>query len=135
MEQKTQEDYLRVLYEIYEKLEDRESRVKSVELAKGLGISKPSTSEMVRKLAKEGLVKVEEYGPIFFTDKGLMEAKKITHTHRVIEVFLTKVLGFSSKSVEKETHLLEHAFSDESIRRLDKFLNNPKICPHGKRIH
>lgn len=135
MKQKSQEDYLRAMYLIYEKQIDKSLGIKSIDISKELKVSKPSVSEMVKNLAGKEYVKLKPYSNIFFTKKGLDEAKKITHNHRVIEVFLKKTLKHNLKKVHEEAHKLEHAFSDESIRRLDKFLKKPKVCPHGEAIH
>jgi len=135
MEQKTREDYLRALYEIYERLDDKKSGIKSVELAKKLGVSKPTASEVLKKLDEGGYLSAEPYSPIFLTHKGLREGKRLIHAHRVIEVFLAKVLKYSPRKVENETHKLEHAFSKESVEKLDEFLEHPTTCPHGEKIH
>ena len=135
MKQKSQEDYLRAMYLIYEKQIDNSLGIKSINISKELKVSKPSVSEMLRKLAKMGFIRSRPYSNIFLTGRGLKEAKKITHNHRVIEVFLSNVLKYNLRGVHEEAHKLEHAFSEESIKRLDKFLKNPKVCPHGERIH
>ena len=135
MKQKSQEDYLRAMYLIYEKQADKSLGIKSIDISKELNVSKPSVSEMIKKLAKMGFIRSKPYSNIFFTNNGLREARKITHNHRVIEVFLKEVLKYNLKGVHEEAHKLEHAFSQESIKRLDKFLKNPKVCPHGDVIH
>lgn len=141
MEEATIEDYLRALFLIYEKQNEEEKKqgIKSVDIANILEISKPSASEFLKKLAAEGLVIAEPYTPIQFTKKGLERAKEIIHTHRVIEVFLRDILNYDvskmDSTIEAEAHKLEHAFSLESIKRLDKFLKNPDKCPHGNDIH
>jgi len=134
MEKKSIEDYLRTMYYFYEKEEAKAKGIKSVDIAKELKVSKPSVSEMVGKLVKREFVKANPYSNISFTKKGLKEAKRVMHNHRVIEVFLRDVLKYDLSQVHEEAHRLEHAFSEESIKRLDKFLNNPKVSPLGKPI-
>ena len=114
MKQISIEDYLRTMYYLYEK--DKAKGIRSVDIAKELKISKPSVSEMVRKLAKKGLIRANPYSDIFFTDKGLKEAKIVMHNHRIIEVFLKDVLDYNLNKVHEEAHRLEHAFSEESIK-------------------
>jgi len=135
VKQKSAEDYLRTIYSLYEKEEDKGRGVKSVDVSKGLNISKPSVSEMLKKLSRRGLIEFEPYSNIFLTNRGMKGARRVMHNHRVIEVFLRKVLGYELSKVHEEAHKLEHAFSEESIKRLDRFLKNPKVCPHGKTIH
>ena len=137
MMEKSKEDYLRTIYSIYEHQEDKSLGIKSVDIAGKLQISKPSVSEMIKNLAKEGQIKVKPYSKIFFTKKGLNEAMRVMHNHRVIEVFLKKILKYSmgtdheKSRIHEEAHRLEHAFSDDSIKKLDEFLKNPKESPFG----
>ena len=128
------EDYLRTMYALYEKQGGKSKGIKSVDLAKELGISKPSVSSMIRKLTKLQYLKAKPYSKIHFTRKGLEKARLIMHNHRVIEVFLKDVLGYDISKVHQEAHRLEHAFSEGSIKRLDKFLGNPKRSPYGYSI-
>ncbi len=124
------EDYLRGLYILHEE----KGEIKSIDLANYLNVSKPSVSEMIKELNKEGLVSYKKYSKLKFTAKGIKIAQKITSKHRLIELFLKNILKLKSKSLHKEAHRLEHAFSDESIERIRKLLGNPKKDPHGKPI-
>jgi len=130
----SKEDYMRILYGLYEKLEDKSKGVKSIDVARELKISKPSVSAMMRKLMNRRFLKAKPYSKIFFTKKGLKEARRIMHNHRVIEVFLKNVLSYDTNKVHDEAHRLEHTFSEESIKRLDRFLNHPKQSPYGMNI-
>ena len=124
------EDYLRGLYI----LEEEKGEIKSIDLAHYLDVSKPSVSEMVQELNKEGLVSYKKYSKLRFTSKGRKIAQKLTSKHRLIELFLKNVLKIDSKNVHQEAHRLEHAFSDDSINKIKKLLGNPKKDPHGKPI-
>ena len=124
------EDYLRGLYI----LEEEKGEIKSIDLAKYLNVSKPSVSEMAKELNNEGLISYKKYSKLRFTIKGRKIAQKLTSKHRLIELFLKKILKLNSKSIHGEAHRLEHAFSDESIGRLRRLLHNPKTDPHGKPI-
>ena len=134
MRQKSREDYLRTMYDLYERIDNKGDGIRSVDVAEALNITKPSVSGMLRKLAKDGFIKMEPYSNIFFTNKGLKESRRIMHNHRVIEVFLKRILNYDLAKVHEEAHRLEHAFSEESIKRLDNFLNNPKRSPYGYEI-
>ena len=135
MGKKSREDYIRFIYFLYERQEDKTKGIKSVDVAKKLKISKPSVSAMLRQLLKEKLIVIKPYSNIFLTKKGLKEAKRITHDYRVIEVFLTKILNYNPEKITVEAHSLEHAFTGESVRRLDALVGNPRMCPHGAKIH
>lgn len=128
------EDYLRTIYYLYEEQEDKSKGIKSVDIAKELKVSKPSVSKMIKKLIPKKYLKAEPYSNIYFTKKGLKEGKRIMHNHRVIEVFLKDILNCNLNRIHEEAHQLEHTFSEYTIRKLDKFLNNPKISPTGKKI-
>ena len=124
------EDYLRGIFI----LEEEKGEIKSIDLAHYLKVSKPSVSEMVQELNREGLVSHKKYSKLRFTPKGRRIAQKLTSKHRLIEIFLKNILKIESKNVHQEAHRLEHAFSDESINKLKKLLGNPKKDPHGKPI-
>lgn len=124
------EDYLRGLYI----LEEEKGELKSSDLAHYLNISKPSVSEMVQELNKEGLVSYKKYSKLRFTSKGRKIAQKLTSKHRLIEIFLKNILKINSNNIHQEAHRLEHAFSDKSIEKIRKLLGNPKKDPHGKPI-
>ena len=125
------EDYLRGLFI----LQEEKGEIKSIDLAHYLSVSKPSVSEMVQELNKEGLVSYKKYSKLKFTPKGMKIAQKLTSKHRLIELFLKNILKIGPKNIHQEAHRLEHAFSDESVAKLKKLLGNPKKDPHGKLIH
>ena len=124
------EDYLRALYI----LDEEKHELKSIDVANYLHVSKPSVSGMVKELNKEGLVSYKKYSKLKFTPKGRKIAEKLTLKHRLIELFLNKILRINAKNIHQEAHRLEHAFSDESISKIRKLLGNPKKDPHGKPI-
>lgn len=127
------EDYMRTLYGIYERQGFKEG-IKSIDVADEMQISKSSVSQMFNKLKDLKLIKRDAYSKVSFTKDGLKEAKRVMHNHRVIEVFLKDVLDYELSKVHEEAHRLEHAFSEESIKRLDRFLQNPTRSPSGKNI-
>lgn len=130
MVSQTKEDYLRAFYV----LEERNGEIRSVDAAEYLKVSKPTVSEMVRHLKSRGLIKAERYSSLRFTPKGRELAKKLTSKHRIIELFLHDTLKIDPKLIHEEAHRLEHAFSDESIRKLRGLLGNPREDPHGQPI-
>lgn len=129
--QQSQEDYLRAIYSFWEQ---HDGVIRSVDIAGYLNISKASVSQMLKKLSQQKYIKIKPYSYVLFTAKGLVLAKKLMYKHRIIEVFLNEILDISKKKVHEEANRLEHGFSDETIRKLAKFINNPKCCPGGKKI-
>lgn len=131
---KTSEDYLRAIYHIQEEQDNNKTGVSSINLLKYLNLSKSSVSEMLRKLMKEGFVQHAAYGKIKLTLKGRKESIALTKKHRIIEIFLSELLKLNPELIHEEAHKLEHAFSNESIIKLNSLLKNPKFCPHGKMV-
>jgi DtxR family Mn-dependent transcriptional regulator len=121
------EDYLKIIY----KLEEEEQPVALSTLAEELAISPVSANEMVRKLAKQGLVTYEPYEGVTLTPEGLVKALAVTRRHRLWERFLTDVLGLGWDQVHEEACRLEHATSPRVAERLAQFLGQPETCPHG----
>ncbi len=135
MTSSSKEDYLHTMYQLYEKQEDKiKYGFRVSEISKKMHVSKASTSEMMKKMEKAGYVKVRPYSNIFLTKKGFKEAEKIMWKHRVIEVFLEKILKCKTNEIHREAHKLEHAFSDKLIEKLFLFLNKPKKTGKGKTI-
>lgn len=141
----TQEDYLRALYHLWEEdcsiqaIKQKEHAtgtrgIKSTEVAAYLQVSKPSVSKMMSELAAQGYVQFERYGKLQFTPKGKRLAEEITAKHRIIEIFLVKILKIRKENIHGLAHKLEHAFDDECIERLKDLLKHPDVDPHGKPI-
>jgi DtxR family Mn-dependent transcriptional regulator len=136
MDNASREDYLREIYRLCERGADRGGGIRKTDIAEAMGVSKSGVTQMTEKLREAGLVDAEAYAGISLTAEGFAEARRLTHSYRVIEVFLHDTLGFSDpERIRAEAHRLEHGFSDAVIRRLDRFLGNPKRCPHGGVIH
>ena len=127
----TKEDYLRAIDHLYE---EHDRNVKSKEVAEYLQLAKSTVSERLNELSKQNLITYGHYSHIKLTTKGRKMARNITYKHRIIESFLHDILGLNKKKIHEEAHKLEHAFSDESIRKLSRLIGNPKTDPHGKPI-
>ena len=126
----TREDYIRAIY----CLNEQKDQVRSVDIGEYLSLARSTVSERLSELAHEQLIKSDRTQGVVLTKKGLGIAEKLTYKHRLIEFFLYEVLGVESKKVHEEANKLEHAFSDDVIVKLAKFLGNPKKDPHEKRI-
>ena len=113
---KGEEDYLRVIY-----LLDDGKGVRSIDIAKELKISKPSVSEMIKKITRKNLVKKRDK-QVFLTKKGKATAENLFENHSVIRRFLQKFLNHSEQKASEEAHLLEHVFSEDSIRKLTEIV-------------
>lgn len=123
----SKEDYIKAIFKL------QKESCTNKNLAQFLGISAPSVTEMIRKLIADGLVH-HEGRKIFLSEKGNALAKNIVRKHRIWEVFLTEKLSYEPHRVHDIAELFEHVTDDELLERLERFLDHPKVCPHGKNI-
>jgi DtxR family Mn-dependent transcriptional regulator len=89
---------------------------------------------MVQKLHQKNLVRYKKYKGVRLSENGKDLALKVIRKHRLWEVFLHKKLLFSWDEVHDIAEQLEHISSPELVKRLDTFLNFPKLDPHGDPI-
>jgi DtxR family Mn-dependent transcriptional regulator len=115
-------------------LEIGQSPVAISQLAQRLGVSSPSTIEMVKRLAEQALVTHTPYKGVELTQKGRKRAHNILRRHRLWERFLTDKLGLAWESVHDYACRLEHATAPEVTKALAEFLEHPATCPHGNPI-
>src|SRR5947207_6504435 len=104
------------------------------QLASALGVVPGTATTMVKTLAESGLVKYEPYSGVRLTASGERLAALVVRRHRLIELFLVKVIGMSWTEVHDEAEHLEHAVSDRLIERIDDMLGRPAVDPHGDPI-
>ncbi len=123
------EDYVRAIY-----LLQLSGKPYVSDVAKYLGVSKPSASEMAKRLAVQKFLVRQPYAPLKLSAKGVRLGEKLTYKHRIIESFLNQVVGVPKKDVHAEAHVLEHAVTDTTISRMRKLLRNPVVDPHGNEI-
>ena len=127
---RAQEDYLKALY----LLRGDERPVPTRELAQRLGISSPSVSEMVSRLTAQGLVEHDRYRGQQLTREGRKVALELVRHHRLLEMFLVRVLGYSLDEVHDEAERLEHVISERMEQRIFELLGRPELDPHGHAI-
>ena len=124
------EDYLQQI----RSLEEDGLQCTATLLAQTLGVSLPSASEMLKRLAGESYLTRERDGSVQLTPEGRALAHKILRRHRLIERLLTDVLGMPWHQVHAEAHRIEHAVSSTVEEHLLKSLEFPEYCPHGHPI-
>jgi DtxR family Mn-dependent transcriptional regulator len=127
---RAQQDYLKALY----LLGGDERPVPTSELAQRLGISSPSVSEMVTRLSAQGLVEHDRYRGQQLTRDGRKVALELVRHHRLLEMFLVQVLGYSWDEVHDEAERLEHVISERMEQRIFELLRRPELDPHGHAI-
>jgi DtxR family Mn-dependent transcriptional regulator len=128
---KAEENYLKAIFSIYEK---KQSGVSTNDIAEKMNLSPASTTDMIKKLAKKKLINYKKYQGVTLSPKGRKIALNIIRKHRLWETFLVEKLHFGWDEVHEIAEQLEHINSEELINRLDDFLGNPAIDPHGDPI-
>src|SRR5216684_2364011 len=127
---RSQQDYLKALYQLH----GDQRPVPTRELAQRLGISSPSVSEMVTRLSAQGLVEHDRYRGQQLTREGRKVALELVRHHRLLEMFLVRVLGYSWDEVHDEAERLEHVISERMEQRIFDLLGRPQLDPHGHAI-
>ena len=127
---RAQEDYLKALYQLH----GDQRPVPTRELAQRLGISSPSVSEMVIRLTAQGMVEHDKYRGQQLTREGRKVALELVRHHRLLEMFLVQVLGYSWDEVHDEAERLEHVISERMEQRIFELLGRPELDPHGHAI-
>jgi DtxR family Mn-dependent transcriptional regulator len=126
----SQEDYLKALYQ----LRRNGGAVSTSELSARLSVSAASATEMLGKLAALGLVKHDRYHGAALTDRGEAVALEMIRHHRLLEMYLSKALGYSWDEVHDEAERLEHVISERMEERIFDALGRPALDPHGDPI-
>jgi DtxR family transcriptional regulator, Mn-dependent transcriptional regulator len=130
----TVENYLKAIYQAQTALPEPNTLVPMGQLATALGVVPGTATTMVKALAESGLVRYEPYAGVRLTKAGEKLAALVLRRHRLVELFLVKVMGMSWTEVHDEAELLEHAVSDRLIDRIDEMLGRPAVDPHGDPI-
>ena len=123
------EEYCECIFELREDDVD----VIQARIADRLRVSRPSVSEMIKRMTEEGLVKVSGT-TISLTVKGQGLAERVVRRHRLAERFLTDILGLSWALAHREAGKWEHIMSTEVEEAMDRVLGGPTTCPHGNPI-
>jgi DtxR family Mn-dependent transcriptional regulator len=124
------QEYLETLYS----LEEERKPATTNEVAKRLGFSAPSVTEMLKHLDEEGYVHHEPYKGVTLTEKGRLLARKVKRKHRILERFLHDILNLRKDRAHKQACEMEHTLSDDVEKGLWRILGYPRKCPDGKPI-
>src|SRR5437879_11761178 len=108
--------------------------LRSARLADWLGVSRPRVTIAVRRVARDGMVRMTRSKEIELTPTGMTSAESIVRRHRIMERWLTDGLGLDWVTADEEAARLEHAVSDVVEKRLYESLGRPKTCPRGTPI-
>ena len=123
------EEYCECIFEL------REDNVEVIQarVAERLNVSRPSVSEMIKRMESEGLITLQG-NKIVLTAAGEVLAERVVRRHRIAERFLTDILGLSWAQAHHEAGKWEHIMSDDVEAAIDRLLGSPTTCPHGNPI-
>src|SRR5437764_10800700 len=121
------QDYLKAIHS----LDGAELHVPPTEIAARLGVRAPSVTGMLKRLAEAGWIDYESGHGARLTAAGVAEARRVIRRHRLLELFLTRVLGLDWSEVDAEAEALEHAISPRLEQALAAHLGEPPEDPHG----
>lgn len=124
------EDYLKAIYH----LSSQGGFAATSDIAAMLDVAPPSVSGMVKRLSETGLIEHVPYRGVQLTAQGRRAALRMIRRHRILEVYLTRELGYDWDDVHEEAERLEHAVSDRLIERMAGALGYPQYDPHGAPI-
>jgi DtxR family Mn-dependent transcriptional regulator len=125
-----EEEYLQILFWLHE----AGLAMTGANVARAMQLSAPTVHEMLGRLERDGYITRDAQRAIAFTDSGERHAEGIVRRHRLIERFLTDVLGIPWDEVHEEAERLEHAMSPVLEQRMLAAIGDAKTCPHGHPI-
>jgi DtxR family Mn-dependent transcriptional regulator len=124
-------EYLKQIFKLEEREGPREGPVQTSELAHAMGLTAPAVTDMAKKLAERGLVDYTPYRGLRLTALGRREATGALRRHRIVERFLTDMLGFPWSDAHDLAVQFEHEVPEAVEDRLFAALHKPASCPHG----
>lgn len=124
----TLQEYVETIYKLSES-----GPVKPTAIAAALGVSGPTVTATLRRLEAHDYI-TRQGTEVVLTPVGTARALDIVRRHRVAETFLVDTLGLDWDVAHEDACLLEHALSPRVLEALERFLNNPEVCPHGHPI-
>jgi DtxR family Mn-dependent transcriptional regulator len=128
----TVENYLKQIY--LEQQTTPSELVSMGKLASVMSVVPGTATAMIKALADSGLVSYEPRSGVRLTRGGEQLALHVLRRHRLVELFLVKILGLDWSEVHAEAEELEHAISDKVLERIDALLGHPSVDPHGDPI-
>lgn len=124
------QDYLKAIH----RLGGTDRVVSPIEIASTLDVKAPSVTGMLKRLSEAGLISYTPGNGAQLTEAGRYEARSVIRRHRLVELFLTRVLGLDWSEVDAEAEALEHAISPRLEQAIAKHLGEPLEDPHGHPI-
>ncbi|WP_234572624.1 metal-dependent transcriptional regulator [Rhodohalobacter sp. 614A] len=127
------EDYLKTIYKLESEISP-EKGVSTSRLAEKMGVANASVTNMLKRLSEMKMVNYESYYGSRLTETGEKIALEIIRHHRLLELYLKEILGYSWDEVHDEAEKLEHHISEQFEDKIAELLNHPTEDPHGDPI-
>jgi DtxR family Mn-dependent transcriptional regulator len=125
-----EEQYLEIIFWLWE----AGLAITGANIARALQVSPPTVHEMVGRLEADGFIQRNEDRSLAFTDAGREHAAGVVSRHRLVERFLTDILGIPWDEVHEEAERMEHAMSPLLEERMRAAIGDATTCPHGHPI-
>lgn len=113
------EDYLETILQL-----ERKGKVRSVDIARELNVSKPSVNKAMNVLKDMNYITQEDYGDVRLTDEGRKLAESVLERHYTLTSFFTEILGVDKDMAETDACKVEHVISEETYLKLKEFMNS-----------
>jgi DtxR family transcriptional regulator, Mn-dependent transcriptional regulator len=123
------EDYVKTIYKL-----QGDGAASTTEIARALNVSSASVTNMIKRLDQLGLVEYTSYRGTSLTPAGTKIALEIIRHHRLLELYLKEVMGYSWEKIHEEAEHLEHHISEDFERKIEEMLGYPTHDPHGHPI-
>ena len=120
------EDYLECMVRLEQEGVQGEG-IRSVDIAQQLNVSKASVNKAVTVLKEQGLVEQSHYGKVVLTEPGRELGQAVWYRHRLLRTFLVQELGVEFECADAEACMMEHALSEDTMRRWLNYLENQGI--------
>jgi DtxR family transcriptional regulator, Mn-dependent transcriptional regulator len=126
------QDYLKTIYE----LSPDGKPTSTNQIAERLQVAPASVTGMLKRLAsmQPPLVDYHKHHGVRLTEEGLRVSLQIIRKHRLLELFMVQILGYTWDEIHEEAERLEHAISFRFVDRLARLLGEPDFDPHGDPI-
>jgi DtxR family Mn-dependent transcriptional regulator len=124
----SQEDYLKAIWDI---VEEEQAPPISARLAEVLQVTPPAVTAALKRMARDGQLRVRRDGRIELTARGRAHAGHLALRHRLAEKLLTDLIGLDWSKAHEEAERLEHGISDRVMDLLLKHFGRESSCPHG----
>jgi len=128
----TVENYLKTVLQLA--VQSGSDWVSTGQIATAMEVSPGTVTSMLKTLSESQLAEYKPYSGVKLTSQGRALAVRMLRRHRLLELFLVRTLNLTWDQVHDEAERMEHAVSDELIDRVDEYLGNPEVDPHGDPI-